>query len=245
MLTFCAENDNINVANQKWGDKMVHIGNDWDEILIGEFDKEYYKAIREVLKKEYFSRTVFPPMNDIFNALRYTPYSETKVVILGQDPYHEIGQAHGLSFSVRKGIKIPPSLVNIYKELNNDIGMQIPSHGELTSWAKQGVLLLNATLTVREGQANSHSKIGWAIFTDEIIKKLDKQNNPMVFILWGANARSKKTYITNKNHLVIESAHPSPLSAYNGFFGSRPFSRANDFLLKNGVPGINWNSVNE
>lgn len=245
MLTFCAENDNINVENRKRGGKMVHIGNDWDEILTGEFDKEYYKAIREVLKKEYFSRTVFPPMNDIFNALKYTPYSETKVVILGQDPYHEIGQAHGLSFSVKKGIKTPPSLVNIYKELNSDIGMKIPNHGELTSWAKQGVLLLNATLTVREGEANSHKDIGWAIFTDEVIKKLDKQNNPMVFILWGANARSKKKYITNKNHLVIESAHPSPLSAYNGFFGSRPFSRANDFLLKNGVPGINWNSVNE
>lgn len=224
---------------------MVHLGNDWDEILKGEFDKEYYKSIRNFLKREYFTFTVFPPMNDIFNALKYTPYSNTRVVILGQDPYHEIGQAHGLSFSVRKGIKIPPSLVNIYKELNNDIGMQIPSHGELTSWAKQGVLLLNATLTVREGQANSHSKIGWAIFTDEIIKKLDKQDNPMVFILWGANARSKKAYITNKNHLVIESAHPSPLSAHNGFFGSKPFSRANAFLEKHGVAPINWNSVNE
>lgn len=224
---------------------MVHLGNDWDEILKGEFYKEYYKSIRNFLKREYFTFTVFPPMNDIFNALKYTPYSNTRVVILGQDPYHEIGQAHGLSFSVRKGIKIPPSLVNIYKELNNDIGMQIPSHGELTSWAKQGVLLLNATLTVREGQANSHSKIGWAIFTDEIIKKLDKQDNPMVFILWGANARSKKAYITNKNHLVIESAHPSPLSAHNGFFGSKPFSRANAFLEKHGVAPINWNSVNE
>lgn len=224
---------------------MVHLGNDWDEILKGEFDKEYYKSIRNFLKREYFTFTVFPPMNDIFNALKYTPYSNTRVVILGQDPYHEIGQAHGLSFSVRKGIKIPPSLVNIYKELNNDIGMQIPSHGELTSWAKQGVLLLNATLTVREGQANSHSKIGWAIFTDEIIKKLDKQDNPMVFILWGANARSKKAYITNKNHLIIESAHPSPLSAHNGFFGSKPFSRANSFLEKHGVAPINWNSVNE
>ena len=184
-------------------------------------------------------------MNDIFNALKYTSYSNTKVVILGQDPYHEIGQAHGLSFSVRKGIKIPPSLVNIYKELNTDIGMSIPTHGELTSWAKQGVLLLNATLTVRQGQANSHQSIGWAIFTDEVIKKLDKNDNPMVFILWGGNARSKKKYITNKNHFVIESVHPSPLSAYNGFFGSRPFSRANEFLVSNGVKPINWNSVNE
>ena len=224
---------------------MVHLGNDWDAILDGEFEKEYYLKIRGILKDEYFSRTVFPPMNDIFNALKYTPYNETKVVILGQDPYHEIGQAHGLSFSVKKGIKIPPSLVNIYKELNTDIGMDIPAHGELTSWAKQGVLLLNATLTVRQGQANSHQSIGWSIFTDEIIKKLDKNDNPIVFILWGGNARSKKKYITNKNHFIIESVHPSPLSAYNGFFGSRPFSRANEFLLSNGVKPINWNSVNE
>lgn len=223
---------------------MVHIGNDWDEILKDEFASDYYLKIRSILKNEYSKYTVFPSMYDIFNALKYTSYANTKVVILGQDPYHEIGQAHGLSFSVQRGIKIPPSLVNIYKELNSDIGMKIPSHGELTSWAKQGVLLLNATLTVRQGQANSHKDIGWAIFTDAIIKKLDLQNNPIVFILWGANARSKKKYITNKNHLVIESAHPSPLSAYNGFFGSKPFSRANEFLTKNGVASIDWNSVN-
>ena len=209
---------------------MVKIGNDWDTVLDGEFDKEYYQKIREFLKKEYFGTTVFPPMHDIFNALRYTPYGNTKVVILGQDPYHEVGQAHGLSFSVKKGIKVPPSLVNIYKELKTDIGMDIPAHGELTSWAKQGVLLLNATLTVREHQANSHASIGWSIFTDEVIKKLDQSDSPMVFILWGGNARSKKKYITNKNHIVIESAHPSPLSAYNGFFGSKPFSKANAFL---------------
>ncbi|MBR2297084.1 MAG: uracil-DNA glycosylase, partial [Clostridia bacterium] len=183
--------------------------------------------------------------HDIFNALKYTPYSRVRVVILGQDPYYEIGQAHGLSFSVKRGIKIPPSLVNIYKELSTDIGMKVPNHGELTSWARQGVLLLNATLTVREGMANSHKDIGWAIFTDEIIKKLDKNDNPIVFILWGANARSKKKYITNKNHLIIESAHPSPLSAYNGFFGSKPFSRANAFLVSRGAEPINWNSVNE
>lgn len=222
---------------------MVNIGNDWDEILGGEFEKEYYLKIREVLKKEYFSMRVFPPMHDIFNALRYTPREKTKVVILGQDPYHELGQAHGLSFSVKKGVKIPPSLVNIYKELNSDIGMPIPTHGELTSWAKQGVMLLNATLTVRESQANSHQGIGWSIFTDEVIKKLDECDNPMVFILWGGNARKKKAYITNKNHLVLESAHPSPLSAYNGFFGSRPFSKANKFLEMNGVEPINWASV--
>lgn len=224
---------------------MVNLGNDWDKILENEFQKDYYKSIRAFLKNEYFSRTIFPPMHDIFNALKYTPYSEAKVVILGQDPYHEIGQAHGLSFSVKKGVKIPPSLVNIYKELNSDIGMKIPNHGELTSWAKQGVLLLNATLTVREGMANSHKDIGWSIFTDEVIKKLNERNTPVVFILWGANARSKKKYITNKNHLIIESAHPSPLSAYNGFFGSRPFSKANSFLKSHGITEINWNSVNE
>lgn len=224
---------------------MVKIGNDWDTVLDGEFDKEYYQKIREFLKKEYFGTTVFPPMHDIFNALRYTPYGNTKVVILGQDPYHEVGQAHGLSFSVKKGIKIPPSLVNIYKELKTDIGMDIPAHGELTSWAKQGVLLLNATLTVREHQANSHASIGWSIFTDEVIKKLDQSDSPMVFILWGGNARSKKKYITNKNHIVIESAHPSPLSAYNGFFGSKPFSKANAFLESKGLEPINWASVLE
>lgn len=224
---------------------MVYLGNDWDNILKDEFKKEYYLKIREFLKAEYFSVTVFPPMNDIFNALKYTPFEKTKVVILGQDPYHEINQAHGLSFSVRKGVKIPPSLVNIYKELNSDIGMKIPSHGELTSWAKQGVLLLNATLTVREGQANSHQAIGWSIFTDNVIKLLNESRSSIVFILWGANARSKKKYITNPAHLIIESAHPSPLSAYNGFFGSRPFSRANEFLVSKGLTPINWSSVNE
>lgn len=224
---------------------MISLGNDWDSILKEEFEKEYYLKIRKFLKDEYTQRTIFPSMYDIFNALKYTSFNDTKVVILGQDPYHEVGQAHGLSFSVKKGIKIPPSLVNIYKELNSDIGMKIPNHGELTSWAKQGVLLLNATLTVREGQANSHKDIGWAIFTDEIIKKLNTSPNPIVFILWGANARSKKKFITNGNHLVIESAHPSPLSAYNGFFGSKPFSRANDYLTSKGSLAINWDSVNE
>lgn len=224
---------------------MVHLGNDWDTVLAGEFEKPYYLKIRETLKKEYFTRTVFPPMNDIFNALKYTPYEKVKAVILGQDPYHEKGQAHGLSFSVCKGVKIPPSLVNIYKELNDDVGVKTPEHGDLTSWAKQGVLLLNATLTVREGMANSHRDIGWSIFTDDVIKALDKSENPMVFILWGANARAKKQYVTNKNHMIIESAHPSPLSAYNGFFGSKPFSRTNNFLISKGIEPINWNSINE
>ena len=224
---------------------MVKLGNDWDEVLENEFKKDYYLKIREFLKAEYSSRIIYPPMFDIFNALRYTSYENTKVVILGQDPYHEPGQAHGLSFSVKKGIKIPPSLVNIYKELKTDIGMEIPNHGELTSWAKQGVLLLNATLTVRQGLANSHQNIGWSIFTDNIIKALNESSKPVVFILWGGNARSKKKYISNPNHLIIESAHPSPLSAYNGFFGSRPFSRTNEFLSKNGFEPINWNSINE
>ena len=224
---------------------MVNLGNDWDSILGEEFEKEYYLKIREFLKAEYRSRVIFPPMFDIFNALKYTSYKDTRVVILGQDPYHEVGQAHGLSFSVKRGIKIPPSLVNIYKELSTDIGMAVPSHGELTTWATQGILLLNATLTVRQGQANSHQTIGWSIFTDEVIKKLNERSEPVVFILWGGNARSKKKYITNKHHLIIESAHPSPLSAYNGFFGSRPFSRANEFLKVNNLSQINWNSVNE
>ena len=224
---------------------MVNIGNDWDELLKDEFGSEYYLKLRQFLKHEYFTRTVYPPMNDIFNALKYTPYEKVKAVILGQDPYHEKGQAHGLSFSVCKGVKIPPSLVNIYKELNDDLGVKIPEHGDLTSWAKQGVLLLNATLTVREGMANSHRDIGWSIFTDDVIKALDKSDNPIVFILWGANARAKKQYVTNKNHMIIESAHPSPLSAYNGFFGSKPFSRTNNFLISKGVEPINWNSINE
>lgn len=224
---------------------MIKLGNDWDEILENEFKKDYYLKIREFLKAEYSSRIIYPPMFDIFNALRYTSFESTRVVILGQDPYHEPGQAHGLSFSVKKGIKIPPSLVNIYKELKTDIGMEIPNHGELTSWARQGVLLLNATLTVRQGLANSHQNIGWSIFTDNIIKALNESSKPVVFILWGGNARSKKKYISNPNHLIIESAHPSPLSAYNGFFGSRPFSRTNEFLSKNGFEPINWNSINE
>lgn len=224
---------------------MVHLGNDWDEILKDEFQKPYYLQIRQFLKGEYSTRTVFPPMHDIFNALKYTPFVNTKVVILGQDPYHEIGQAHGLSFSVKQGVKIPPSLVNIYKELHDDIGMAIPSHGELTSWAKQGVLLLNATLTVRQGQANSHQNIGWATFTDNVIKLLNESTRPIVFLLWGGNARSKKAYITNKHHLVLESVHPSPLSAYGGFFGCKHFSKANEFLKSTNQAPINWNSVNE
>ena len=218
---------------------MVNIGNSWDEILSGEFTSEYYLKLREFLKKEYFTKTVFPPMGDIFNALKYTPYENVKVVILGQDPYHEKGQAEGLCFSVPKGVKAPPSLVNIFKEIKDDVGIDNRSPN-LINWAKQGVLLLNTSLTVREGQANSHSNKGWEILTDNIIKKLNEREKPIVFLLWGANARSKAALIENKRHLVLCCAHPSPLSAYNGFFGCRHFSKTNDFLLKNGETPIDW-----
>ncbi len=219
---------------------MVCIGNSWDEILKDEFSGENYRQIREFLKREYFQHTCYPSMYDIFNALKYTPYEDVKVVIIGQDPYHEEGQAHGLSFSVKKGVEIPPSLVNIYKELRSDLGIMPPQHGYLESWAKEGVLLLNSVLTVRAHQANSHKNCGWQEFTDDIIAKLNEREKPLVFILWGANARAKKRLITNPAHHVIESAHPSPLSAYNGFFGSKPFSRTNEFLRSVGQTPINW-----
>ncbi len=219
---------------------MVTLGNDWDKVLEGEFEKEYYLKLREFLKTEYRTQTVYPNMYDIFNALKYTPYSNVKAVILGQDPYHEPGQAHGLAFSVKEGTKLPPSLQNIYKELESDLGVPPTNCGELTGWAKQGVLLVNTVLTVRRGQANSHKGMGWETFTDEIIKKLNDKTEPVAFILWGANARSKKALITNPIHGIFESAHPSPLSAYNGFFGSRVFSRVNIFLMENGIPPINW-----
>ena len=219
---------------------MVKIGNDWDAIIGGEFEKEYYLKLREYLKTEYSSQRIFPDMYDIFNALKLTPYSAVKAVILGQDPYHEPGQAHGLSFSVRDGTALPPSLKNIYKELEDDIGIPAAKSGDLTPWAKQGVLLMNAVLTVRQGQANSHKGMGWEIFTDEVIKKLNMRDTPIAFILWGANARSKKAYITNPIHGIFESAHPSPLSAYSGFFGSRVFSRVNKFLIENEIPPIDW-----
>ena len=219
---------------------MVRIGNDWDELLKGEFEKEYYLKLREFLKKEYFSGTVYPEMHDIFNALKYTALCDVKVVILGQDPYHEPSQAHGLCFSVKKGVDKPPSLKNIYSELKSDVGVIEPDHGELTGWAQQGVLLLNTVLTVRAHQANSHKGKGWEIFTDKVIEIVNKNALPTVFILWGANARSKKALITNPNHLVLESVHPSPLSAYNGFFGCKHFSKANEFLTKNGREKISW-----
>lgn len=219
---------------------MVHIGNDWDEILKGEFEKEYYLKLRKFLKQEYSTRRIFPDMYDIFNALKYTPLENVKAVILGQDPYHGFGQAHGLCFSVKRGVEPPPSLKNIYKEIESDLGIKEPAHGELTYWAQQGVLLLNTVLTVREGQANSHRGKGWEIFTDRVIEVINEKAKPSVFLLWGSNARSKKALITNKKHLVLETVHPSPLSAYNGFFGCRHFSKANGFLNKCGRGEIDW-----
>ena len=224
---------------------MVNIGNDWDNYLKKEFESEYYLKIRGFLKQEYSKKTVYPDMYDIFNALKYTSYSDCKIVLLGQDPYHGEGQAHGLSFSVKPGIKIPPSLVNIYKELSTDIkGFYIPNNGYLTKWAKQGVLLLNASLTVVAGNANSHSKIGWQIFTDNIIKILNEREKPLVFLLWGNNAIRKEQLITNKHHLILKAAHPSPLSAHNGFFGCKHFSKANEFLEKNGISPVDWQIEN-
>jgi len=218
--------------------------NDWNEIISAEFEKDYYKNIRKILKNEYATRTIYPNAYDIFNALNYTEYKDVKVVIIGQDPYHEPNQAHGLCFSVNKGVKIPPSLVNIYKELESDLGCYIPNNGYLKKWADQGVLLLNAVLTVRAGYAASHSKLGWQQFTDEVIKKVNQKDVPVVFMLWGNYARSKKELITNKKHLVLETVHPSPLSATRGFFGCKHFSRANEFLRNNNLTEIDWQIEN-
>ena len=219
---------------------MRIIGNDWDEVLGNEFEKEYYTKLRSFLDEEYARKKIYPLPQHIYAALRMTPYKDTRVLILGQDPYHEEGQAHGLSFSVNKGIEIPPSLVNIYNELHDDLGCYVPNNGYLMKWAKQGVLLLNAVLTVEAHRANSHKGKGWETLTDTIIQKLNEKKEPMVFILWGKNARDKKVYITDPKHLVLESVHPSPLSAYNGFFGSKPFSKTNEFLKANGLKEIDW-----
>lgn len=215
----------------------------WEAALRPEFAKPYYAKLYKTVLSEYRTRVVYPPSTDIFNAFQLTPLEEVKAVILGQDPYHEPGQAMGLSFSVHKGVQIPPSLVNIYKELHDDLGYPVPASGDLTHWAEQGVLLLNTVLTVRAHQANSHKNIGWEEFTDAAIRVLAREDRPLVFILWGGQARRKKGMITNPKHLVIESAHPSPLSAYNGFFGSRPFSRCNDYLRANGIEPIDWRIV--
>jgi len=218
--------------------------NQWQMVIGEEFNKAYYIEIREFLKNAYKNQIIYPSKNDIFNALHYTDYKDVKVVILGQDPYHGENQAHGLSFSVKPGVKIPPSLLNIFKELKTDMGCYMPNNGYLEKWANQGVLLLNAVLTVQGGEASSHRKIGWQIFTDTIIKSLNERETPIVFILWGNYAKSKAEYITNPKHLIIESVHPSPLSASRGFFGTRPFSRANQYIESNGMTAIDWQIEN-
>lgn len=223
---------------------MVHIGNDWDEILKGEFEKEYYKNLREFLKKEYSTQEIFPNMYDIFNALKYTSYKDTKVVIIGQDPYHNVGQAHGLAFSVKPGVQTPPSLQNMYKELKDELDCFIPNNGYLVKWADQGVLLINTVLTVRAHNANSHKGMGWEIFTDNIIKYLSDREEPVIFLLWGANARSKKKIIDKNKHIILEAPHPSPLSAYRGFFGCGHFKKANEILEEMGKEKIDWQIEN-
>ena len=218
--------------------------NDWKDLLEDEFNKEYYQTLRNFLTNEYKTKTIYPDKYDIFNALHFTSYKDIKVVILGQDPYHGPGQAHGLSFSVNPGIKIPPSLLNIYKELNSDLGCYIPNNGYLKKWADQGILLLNTSLTVRAGEANSHKNIGWEIFTDKIISLVNEKEDPVVFLLWGNNAIKKKNLITNKRHLILTSVHPSPLSASRGFFGSKPFSKINNFLISINKKPIDWQIEN-
>ncbi len=222
---------------------MIDLG-DWNERLAPLFADERYIKIRQFLLNEYANYTVYPDMYDIFNCFRYTQFKDLKAVLLGQDPYHNVGQAHGLCFSVQNGIAKPPSLENIFKELQSDIGCNVSQNGNLTKWAKEGVLLMNTSLTVREHQANSHSKCGWAWFTDSVIQLISEQKENVVFILWGGNARSKKSLIDTKKHCVIESVHPSPLSAYNGFFGSKPFSKTNEYLTRNGLKPIDWDLTN-
>ncbi len=216
------------------------LGQDWDSILKDEMSKEYFLDLMAKVEDEYKRKIIYPKKGDLFKAFRITSYANTKVVILGQDPYHGENQAEGLSFSVKDGVPKPPSLQNIFKELNMDLGIEISDNGSLLKWASEGVLLLNSVLTVEANKAASHKDIGWEQFTDAVIKKLNEKNTPVVFILWGAFARSKKKYITNSKHLVLESSHPSPFSAYNGFFGSKPFSKTNEFLVKNGLKPINW-----
>ena len=223
---------------------MSAISNDWLEPLKPEFSKPYYKDLYTKVRQEYATNLVFPPSHEVFSAFELTPLHEVKVVILGQDPYHNVGQAHGLCFSVRPDVEIPPSLVNIYKELHDDLGCYIPNNGFLEKWAKQGVLLLNTVLTVRAHQANSHRGIGWEEFTDAAIRVLNRQDRPIVYILWGAPAQRKAQMLDNPRHLILKAPHPSPLSAYRGFFGSKPFSRTNAFLEANGLSPIDWQIEN-
>ncbi|MCA1060987.1 uracil-DNA glycosylase [Rossellomorea aquimaris] len=214
--------------------------NDWDHVLKDELHKEYYRNLREWLKREYGTNTTYPPMHDIFNAFHYTAYEDVKVVLLGQDPYHGPNQAEGLSFSVKKGMKIPPSLRNMYKELHEDMGCTVPAHGSLVKWAEQGVLLLNTVLTVQDGKAHSHRGKGWEQFTDRVISILNERDKPMVFMLWGKPAQAKQSLIDSSRHYIVTAPHPSPLSAHRGFFGSKPYSKANGFLREQGMAEIDW-----
>jgi len=223
---------------------MGAICNDWLDAIGDEFKKPYYAKLYQFVKSEYMNYVIYPDANDIFNAFHFTPLSKVKVVILGQDPYHNVGQAHGLCFSVKPNVEIPPSLVNIYKELHDDLGCYIPNNGYLEKWARQGVLLLNTVLTVRAHQANSHQGKGWEQFTDAVIQAVNAQDQPIVFILWGRPAQMKKKMLTNPKHLILEAPHPSPLSAHRGFFGSKPFSKTNDFLIQNGLEPIDWQIEN-
>lgn len=219
---------------------ITSIGNSWDKLLCEEFKKDYFIQLCKFIDGEYANYSIYPNEEDIFNSLKFTPYEQVKAVIIGQDPYHGKGQAHGLCFSVKNGVKLPPSLKNIFKELQSDLEIPIPNNGELTNWAKQGVLMLNSVLTVRDGMANSHKGKGWEILTDEIIRKINAKNKPVAFVLWGADAGKKEKFLTNPIHGVFKAAHPSPLSAYNGFFGCKHFSKVNIFLENNGVEPINW-----
>ncbi|MDQ0214206.1 uracil-DNA glycosylase [Oikeobacillus pervagus] len=219
--------------------------NDWSQLLNEQFEQPYYQKLRTFLKEEYMSKIIYPDMFEIFNAFHYTPYKQVKVVIIGQDPYHGPNQAHGLSFSVKPHVPLPPSLRNIFKELQDDLGCPIPNNGHLVSWAKQGVLLLNTVLTVRQGEAHSHRGKGWEVFTDQVISKLNERNQPVIFMLWGRPAQNKLALIDQTKHFIIQSPHPSPLSANRGFFGSRPFSRANEYLRKMGQTEINWEIPNQ
>ncbi len=219
---------------------MSMISNDWLTELGAEFRKPYYAKLYQFVREEYNTYQIFPPADDIFNAFHFTPLGQVKVVIIGQDPYHNVGQAHGLCFSVKPDVEIPPSLVNIYQELHDDLGCRIPNNGYLVKWAKQGVLMLNTVLTVRAHMANSHRGKGWEEFTDAAIRALNKQDRPIVFILWGRPAQMKRSMLNNPKHLILEAPHPSPLSAYRGFFGSKPFSKSNDFLMKHGLIPIDW-----
>jgi len=223
---------------------LVKLDNDWDELLQEEFQKPYYLELRQFLISEYRTKTIYPDMYKIFEALKLTSYQDTKVVILGQDPYHGENQAHGLAFSVQQGVPIPPSLLNMYKELSDDLGCYIPNNGYLVPWAKQGVLLLNTSLTVIANRPNSHRKKGWEILTDTIIRLLNKKNAPVAYLLWGSNAKEKAIYLTNPKHFVLKAAHPSPLSANKGFFGCKHFSKVNQFLRENGLKEINWQIPN-